>query len=261
MSAGAGSRVAGAALDFTRSELLTGVSALAAGAVLWQALAVALRADWLPTFLQVLDKTVDLLGDAAFRTALWDSLGAAALGYAIAVVLGVTAGVTMGLSPLVNSALRVYLDLLLFVPPIVTAPIFLVVFGLSKTTLLAIIVVFAATVIAVNSRVAVASTDPHLQDVARVFGASRSQYVGRVVLRGALPLIFVGLHLGVARALKGLIIGQLFLAVVGLGAYEARFEQSFDAAGIWSIALIVVGVALVLSWFVKFVDSVVNYWA
>lgn len=254
-------QLASAAAAFLRRDLLASCVALAVGGVAWQIVAIAVDAPWLPTCSAVVSNAWHLLGQAGFRSALGSSLIDTGIGYGISVVLGVVGGVAMGVSKLADAALRYYLDLLLFVPPIVTAPIFLVMFGLSKSTLLAVIVVFSATVIAVNCRAAVSQTSAELLDVAAVFGASRIKVITRVVLPGATPLIFTGLYLGVGRAVKGMIIGQLFLAVIGLGAFEARFEQAFDAIGIWSIALVVVIVSLVLAWIVKFVDGVVNYWA
>jgi ABC-type nitrate/sulfonate/bicarbonate transport system permease component len=255
------SRLGDGALRFLREQLAVSLVALAVGAAIWQLVAVVTHAAWLPTFWAVLSKTGELLGDPALRSALAESLNDVLIGYAISVFLGGGIGIAMGMSRNVDWALRYYLDLLLFVPPIITAPIFLIIFGLSKTTLLAVIVVFSATVIAVNCKAAVEGVDKSLGDVSRVFGANAMQRIVRVELRAALPLIFTGLHLGVGRAVKGMIIGQLFLAVVGLGAYQARFQQSFDAEGIWSIALLVVAAALVLSWAVQFVDGLVNHWA
>lgn len=250
-----------AVVAFLRRDVLAAVAALALGGIVWEIVAGPLHAAWLPTFSSVLGRTGELFGDPQFRQAILDSVRDVIVGYAVAVVLGIAAGTAMGLSRHADAALKYYLDLALFVPPIIMAPVFLIVFGLSSATLLAIIVVFSASVIAVNTRAAVAGTDAMLRDVAQVFGASRRQEILRVVLPGATPLIFVGLHLGIARAVKGMIIGQLFLAVVGVGAFEARFQQAFDAAGIWSIALVVVAVSLLLGWVVKFVDGVVNYWA
>ncbi len=260
-SAGLPRRLARAGLLFLRDDVLVSLAAILLGVVFWQLLALLIDAAWLPTFTGVLATCAELFQDRAFRSALWESLGDAVLGYAISVVLGGLAGVAMGLSRYVDWALVYYLDLLLFVPPIVTAPIFLIIFGLSKTTLLAVIVVFSATVIAVNCRTAVAQVDPSLLDVSKVYGATRAQTLRRVILPAASPLIFTGLYLGIGRAMKGMIIGQLFIAVIGLGAYEARFQQAFNAQGIWSIAVIVIAASLVLSWIVKFVDSLVNHWA
>lgn len=258
---GRGSRGRARALAVARRDVLTGLVALAVGAVVWELVSLLVPLDWLPRFSEVMASTGDLLQDPAFRAALVESTVYVLEGYLLSAVIGIVIGAAMGLVPLVDRALRYYLDLALFVPPIVMAPVFLIVLGLSRTTLLAIIVVFASTVIAVNTRTAVAGTDEQLRDVARSFGADRRTVLTRVVLPGALPLVFVGLHLGIARAVKGMIIGQLFLAVIGLGAYSARFERAFDAVGTWSVAVLVIALSLVLSWVVKVADVVVNDWA
>ncbi|MBB5790209.1 ABC transporter permease [Jiangella mangrovi] len=250
-----------AVVAYLRRDVVTSLVALAAGAVVWELAARVLRAEWLPTFSAVVQRIGDLTGDPRFTDAVVESLRQVVVGYLIAVVLGVGVGVAMGLNAYVDTALKYFLDLALFVPPIIMAPVFLIVFGLSDTTLLSIVVLFASTVIAVNTRAAVAGAELQLRDVGRVFGAGRWTVIGRIVLPAALPLIFVGLHLGIARAVKGMIVGQLFLAVIGIGALSARYQQAFDATGTWSVAVVVIGMSLLLSWLIKIVDVLANNWA
>lgn len=247
--------------DFARKDVWTTLLALAAASVVWQVVAVLVDQRWLPSWWTVQLKTLELLEDPAFREALWGSLRDLVVGYLISVGVGVAVGMAMGFSRLVDSAFGVYLDALLFIPPVVTTPIFLSVFGLSRVTLVALIILFAAPIIAVTVRSAVFDVDRTIVEAAQSFGASRRQLTLLVVLRAALPGIFTGLHLGMGRAVKGMIIGQLILAVIGLGAYEALFQRSFDAAGLWSIAVVVVLIAIVFSWVVLVLDRVVNSWA
>jgi NitT/TauT family transport system permease protein len=247
--------------DFARRDVWTTLLALAAAAILWQLVALIVDQRWLPSWWTVVLKTVELLEDPAFRDALWGSLRDLVIGYLISVLAGVAVGLAMGFSRLTDSAFGVYLDALLFIPPVVTTPIFLSVFGLSRVTLVALIILFAAPIIAVTVRSAVVDVDRTIVEAALSFGASRRQLTLLVVMRAALPGIFTGLHLGMGRAVKGMIIGQLILAVIGLGAYEALFQRSFDAAGLWSIAVVVVGIAIAFSWVVLVLDRVVNSWA
>lgn len=243
-----------------RTELLAVVAALAAFVMAWQLCAWALQPDWLPEFTTVASRVVDLLGDAEFRAACRESLYDVLWGYGISVLIGLVAGVSMGLSSYVNSALKHYLDVLLFIPPILSAPVFLIVFGISRTALLAVIVVFASTVMVENCRLAVQHADAGLVEMSTVFGSSRPGTLLLVVTRGALPQVFTGLQLGMARAVKGMIIGELFLAVVGLGAFEARFQSTFDSVGVLAVAVVVASAAIVLSWALKVLDHIVNYW-
>lgn len=256
-----GARGRAAVLDYLRRDVVTSLVALAAGAVVWELAARTLRAEWLPAFSAVAERIGTLSGQSQFRDAVVESLRQVVAGYLLAVVLGVAVGTAMGLNVWVDRALKYFLDLALFVPPIVMAPVFLIVFGLSDNTLLSIIVLFASTVIAVNARAAVQGAELQLRDVGRVFGAGRWTVIGRIVLPAALPLIFVGLHLGIARAVKGMIVGQLFLSVIGIGALSARYQQAFDATGTWSVAVVVIAMSLLLSWLIKIVDVLANNWA
>jgi len=247
--------------QFVRHDVRATVVGLVAGAVVWQLLALLIHAEWLPTFLTVGRRCLDLLGDPEFRSELLNSVWSMILGFALASACGLAVGMAMGLSKLASRAFSIYVDILLFIPPVVITPIFFAIFGLSDSAVLAIIFIFSAPIIASTSKSALANIDHDLVEVSVSLGASRRQTALLVVFRAALPMIFTGLHLGIGRAVKGMIIGQLILAVIGIGAFEARFEQAFDSAGLWSIAVLVVLVAIIFSWCVQFVDRVVNSWA
>jgi ABC-type nitrate/sulfonate/bicarbonate transport system permease component len=63
------------------------------------------------------------------------------------------------------------------------------------------------------------------------------------------------------RAVKGMIVGEIFVTVVGLGGLERRFSSSFDSAGIWAIVVVVVAAAMVLTTAIQGIDRVLNRWA
>jgi NitT/TauT family transport system permease protein len=250
-----------ALLEFVRVDVRATVLGLVVGAVVWQLVALALDKNWLPTFTTIAGRVGDLLADSAFRSELLHSVANMLVGFALSVVVGLAVGMAMGLNTMARYAFNIYVDVLLFIPPVVVTPVFFAIFGLSNSSVLAIIFIFSAPIIAATTKSALMTVDRGLIDAAASFGANRRQSAFLVVFRAALPMIFTGLHLGIGRAVKGMIIGQLILAVVGIGAYEARFQQAFDSVGLWSIAVIVVIVAIIFSWVVHFVDRLVNAWA
>lgn len=247
--------------EFMRADVLATIAGLVVAAALWQIIALAADATWLPTFDTIARRVADLLEQADFRSQLVHSVASMLTGYALAVVVGLVVGTAMGVSRLARYAFSIYVDILLFIPPVVVTPIFFSIFGLSNSAVLAVIFIFAAPIIASTTKVALMTVDGDIVDAASSFGANRWQLTRLVVLRAALPMIFTGLHLGIGRAVKGMIIGQLIISVVGIGGFEARFEQAFDSAGLWSIAVLVVLIAVVFSWCVHFADRVVNAWA
>ncbi len=85
--------------------------------------------------------------------------------------------------------------------------------------------------------------------------------VRTVLIPAMSPQFFSGLHLGMARAMKGMIVGQVVVGIIGIGEYEAQFQQVFDSVGVWSIAVLLVGASLAMTWIVKAIESFVNHWA
>lgn len=250
-----GDRVASARSAATR---LVGLVALV---VIWQVAAVVADTPWFPPFTTVLTRIAELFSSGRIQPALVVSLGNLVVGYVVAVIVGVTMGTAMALSERVEWALRSYIDALLFVPPVVFAPIFFAFFGLSSLTLVLVVFVFSVFVITVNTQTAVAATDPALVDVAASFGATRTRVLREVTFPAALPVIFSGLQLGMGRAVKGMIVGELFITIVGLGGLERRFSSSFDAPGIWAIAVVVIAIALLLTALIQLLDRRINSWA
>lgn len=246
---------------FLTHDVLTALLAAAAAVVVWWTVTLWVKAQWLPGPVSVGSRMVQLFGDPAFRSAFLTSLAITAGGFVVAVVLGGLCGLAMAVSRIADLALRYYVDAVLLLPTVVLAPVFVVVFGITSTNVFMLTVIYAFGIITLTSAMAVRNFDRSWLEVGTVFGANKFQLVTRILLRGVLPEFFGGLHLGIARAYKGMVVGQVFLGVLGIGAYEAKFQQAFDSAGIWSIAVILIAMALLLTWTVKAADHVVNYWA
>lgn len=236
------------------------IAVLLAVALLWQLLGTVADTVWFPPFSQVLDRIRELIASSEIQSALATSLVNLAGGYGLAVAVGLVVGIGMALVPRVEDAFRPYVDAGLFVPPVVFAPVFFAFFGQSRWTLVSVVFVFAVFVVIVSTETAVRGTDELLLEMGRSFGASRLRLITSVILPNAAPMIFAGLQLGIARAVKGLIVGEIVVTVVGLGSLERQYSSSFDSAGIWAIAIIVVALALVLTTAIQLLGRVLTGW-
>ena len=240
----------------------SGVEALSlvGGLLLWQIAGVLGHQQWLPPLSEVLAKIAGLWTGGELQAPLIESLINLVVGYAISITVGVSLGALMALFPKVNYGLRLYVNGLLMAPSIVMAPIFFVFFGLSRWTLISVILLYTIVYVIVNTYTAVTEVSPSLREMARCFGASRSQVFFQVTTRAAGPLLMAGLRLGLARSLKGMINGELFVAVVGLGALDETFDGAFDVPGILAIALVVIAVAVVTLAILQVMERRVNAW-
>jgi len=128
-------------------------------------------------------------------------------------------------------------------------------------TRVAVVVLYAWPIITYNTFVAFRRVNAELVEMAKSFGATERQILSRVILPGSLPLTMAGLRLGMGRAVKGMINGELFVALVGLGAMAQKFSSAFDAKDVLAIVLLVMIVAVFAVELVQWLDRRLTHWA
>ena len=82
--------------------------------------------------------------------------------------------------------------------------------------------------IIVSTAVGIRDSRRDLVDVATSFGAGPRQIVRHVQLPGAVPYVAAGLRIAAERAVVGVVIGEIFLELTGLGGLIQISAQSFD---------------------------------
>ena len=97
--------------------------------------------------------------------------------------------------------------------------------------------------------------------MARSYGASRSALYGKIILWAALPEILAGIRLGLIRGVKGVVIGQLLVAIVGYGALFETFSRNFRMAEFWALTIILFAFALVVAELIEKVEAKVEFYA
>jgi ABC-type nitrate/sulfonate/bicarbonate transport system permease component len=146
------------------------------------------------------------------------TLARMALGFALAAALGVTLGTLMARRRLAERFLAPVVGLCLPIPALAWVPVFITWFGLGEVTTV-LLVAFAATFpIIVNTRMGVKAINPIWLRAAAVMEASPQCLFWKVILPGALPLIIAGMRLGLARAWRAVVAGEMLAATAwGLG--------------------------------------------
>ncbi|MFD1211992.1 ABC transporter permease [Arthrobacter sp. GCM10027362] len=171
------------------------------------------------------------LAEALTGSKLWinlqATLTASLMAWVLASVVGTFIGIALALLPRVEKVVNPYLSAFNAMPRIALAPLFVVAFGLtinSKIALAFSIVVFMA----INAaRTGVASLDIDHTRLAEVLGASKVERFFKILLPVAVPSIFGGLRLGLIYALLGTLTAELIGSVDGIG------QQLQEAAGLF----------------------------
>ncbi|TDD87845.1 ABC transporter permease [Actinomadura rubrisoli] len=233
---------------------------LAAAAAAWELIGRLSDASFFPPLSAVVRRLADMASSGLIFSSLRDSLVNLVLGFALSLVAGLVVGAAMGRYRKVEAALGVYVYALLTAPSLVFAPIFFSLLGEGRGSIVAVVVMYAMFVIVINTASAIQSVPAHLVEMARSYGAGETQLMLRVMLPAAAPMIMAGVRLGVGRAVTGMINGEMFIAVVGLGRVVTQAGGRFDGAGVLAVLLVIIAVALGAVGLVQAVDRRLTRW-
>jgi len=221
-----------------RPAVLGTISVLTALA-LWEFAGRRELSPALPPFSDVIAAFIELMNSDRFREAVVATAQTVAVTYPVTVVVGVILGVLMATIKPVRWALDPWVNLGLSLPLVSVIPVLIFVFGLDSATIVAVIVVYTLPVLIVNTASGVRSVDPELISMARSFGAGRSLMMRRVILPGAAPLTVAGIRIGAGRAIRGAIVAEQLIGLIGLGGLIQRLGGAFAVAELYAAILFI----------------------
>jgi NitT/TauT family transport system permease protein len=97
--------------------------------------------------------------------------------------------------------------------------------------------------------------------MAESFGASSWDAFTKIYFWAALPEILGGVRIGVIRAVKGVIIGQLLISVAGFGALFELYSNNFLMKHFWAVLLVLFAMAFTIAEFLAYLERRVAYYA
>jgi len=205
-----------------------------------------------PTFLDAARAIVAMLADGSLPLALAITLVPLGIGIVVSALLGVAAGVAMGLERRVE-----WLGLPLFIvlqaaPLAALIPLVILAYGIGITTKVIIVCIMAMPVIVLNSFKAVRHAPASLIEMGCAFLGTQRQLILKVILPAAAPVIFAGLRLGVASGFIGAVLAEILITPTGIGdiiTYNqsiAEYPAMYGA--IASIIAVSVAFIKVLEW-------------
>jgi NitT/TauT family transport system permease protein len=229
-----------------RSPLLT-AAALAVWCLVWEAVGRAGVLSIVPPLTRVMASGAAVVTSAKFAGAAWVSLRAFALGMALAIAVGIPVGILMARSETVGRILRVWVNVFVSAPVSALVPLLMVVVGIGQTTVVVTVFLFAVFVIALDTEVGVRQVGRSLVEMASCFGAGWGDLYRKILLPAALPEILAGLRLGAIRGVKGVVIGQLLIAILGVGELFETYSENFLFEEFWALVIVVFSFAYAVS--------------
>ncbi|MBI2359550.1 MAG: ABC transporter permease subunit [Deltaproteobacteria bacterium] len=229
--------------------------------ILWELIGRAELSTIIPPVSRVVAAGITILPTEKFSAAAWISLRSFTTGMALALVIGIPIGVLMARVEVARRIVGLWVNIFVSAPISALVPILMAVVGIGETTVVVTVFLFAVFVILLDTQVGVKQADRSLVEMARSFGARSYQIYSKVLLLSALPEILAGIRLGTIRGVKGMVIGQLLIAILGVGELFELYSKHFLMEEFWALVIVVFMFAFALSEAIAFLERRVEYYA
>jgi NitT/TauT family transport system permease protein len=123
------------------------------------------------------------------------------------------------------------------------------------------VVLFAIWIVVLDARAGVRNITPSLVEMARSFGANRFQAFSKIFIWAALPEILAGIRLGLIRAVKGVVIGQLLVSIVGFGRLFEIYSSRFLMEHFWALLFVLFAFAFAINEMLAWLERRFEYFA
>ncbi|HWR29740.1 MAG TPA: ABC transporter permease [Negativicutes bacterium] len=199
----------------------------------------------LPSIEQVLATFAEQIENGQLLEDLAISLKRVIEGYVIAVVLGISFGVLMGISIRTNKFFTIVFDGIRQIPPMAWIPLIILWFGIGELSKVVIIIKSAFFPILLNTINGIRNTPKEYIEVAMLHNVSKLNLFRKVYFPAAIPSIFVGLRLGLGVAWTVVVAAELIAANSGIG-YRISDARSLMRADLVIVGMIAIGTVGVL---------------
>lgn len=230
-------------------------------AVLWE---VAGRTDMtllLPPLSRVLVRLWEIAPTEHFLDAFALTAKTFFLGSLIAIGVGVPVGVLMGRSETADRLLMPWVNVMVSAPLTALVPVIMALFGFGETTIVLTVVLFAVWIVILDARAGTRGISPSLVEMAHVYGATPWQAFVKIYLWAALPEILAGIRVGFIRAVKGVIVGQLIISVVGFGHLFEIYSSNFLMEHMWALLIVLFASAFAIDGLMGTLEKRIEYYA
>ncbi len=240
---------------------LPGMSSLLIWGLLWEIFGRSGLSFFVPPLSDVIATLFEVIGTPAFQKALYETGYAFVAGVFFAVSIGIPTGILMGKNRLLDELLLPWVNIFLSAPLTALVPVLMVLFGFGMKSIIITTTLFAIWIIILNARAGVMQINRSLVEMAHSFGATPWAAFTKVYFWAALPEILGGVRIGIIRAVKGVIIGQLLISIVGFGALFELYSNNFLMSHFWAVLLVLFAMAFTISEVLAYLERRVSYYA
>ena len=184
------------------------------------------------------------------------SLSRVALGYSMAAIIGIAAGIAVGLSKTLNRAFDPLFQFLRMVAPLAWVPIALVLFQQNQPAAIFVIFITSIWPILINTAEGVRQIPQDYRNVALGLQMSKNKFFTKILIPSALPYIFTGLRISIGLAWLAIIAAEIVMpGTPGIGFFIWDANQNGYVSDIVLGVIWIGAIGLILDRFMAWLQT------
>ncbi|WP_372494365.1 ABC transporter permease [Actinoallomurus purpureus] len=227
------------------------LAAIAIAIGVWE---IVVLSGWKPTYVlpgpaQVFPQLGKDLSEPAFWSGLGLTMRRAVIGFALAIVVGAAIGAVVSRVRFLRVAFGSLITGLQTMPSIAWFPLAILLFQLSESAIMFVIVLGAAPSIANGLIAGVDYTPPILLRAGKILGLRGFALYRHLILPASLPAFVTGLKQGWAFAWRSLMAGELLVIIGHHSSLGVRLEyarENIDAPDMIAIMIVILVIGIVI---------------
>jgi NitT/TauT family transport system permease protein len=170
-----------------------------------------------PAPLDVVTGLQELISKGLLLSYVSDSLFRVAVGYSLAICLGIATGLVLGWYPSSAAAMNPLIQILRPISPLAWIPLAIVWFGVGNASAIFLIFLASFFPVVVATVNGVRNVPPMFRNAGQNFGLSSEALLRRVIFPAALPQVLVGLRIALGIAWLVVVAAEMIAVDSGLG--------------------------------------------
>jgi NitT/TauT family transport system permease protein len=202
----------------------------------------------------------EMVADGSLAVHIWATFGRLAFGFIAGSILGVFAGLIMGVVRPIRAALSPTFTALYALPKIAILPLLLLIFGLTETPKILAVAISVFFVVQINTLAGIMQIDARILESARAYRATGVRLFVDVLLPAAAPAIMTGLRVAAGMSVIVVTAVEFVASNNGLGYLIWNSWQLFQPATMFVGLIVVSGIGAIVTGLIILLERVLLPW-
>lgn len=217
---------------------------------------------FLPDPFTTIKKLFELLLSGAILGDLFSTLERVVLAFIIALVIGLPLGLILGRAEKIYRSVEFIIDFFRSTPATALFPLFLLVFGVTDQSKIAVAAFASVLIIIFNTAYGVMHAKKSRVLAAQIMGATKAQIFRWILFWESLPQTFIGLRSAISLSLVLVVVTEMFIGTnVGLGKKIIDSQITYEIPTMYAAVLLTGIVGYLLNLFFIILEKRFLHWS